>query len=307
MRGLCPSWKEAMAIQLKRMYFDLVARDYASNHPEFDVISGSHTCDRGETPAGCASWNRGKAFTLRCYLSLQGEDSPVASSKRLSFSETPETGAERTAYRYDWAFGITLIEGFYWDWRKELADDGALAIHLVLKPEPFAGGPEAIPVAAILSTLHPSKNTRSLWEQTLPMVPKAAAEMAKTGASALPLLNYLSSGLMFGSNVLASYTDNQRNWFLYQFLDEKLQCPVVEWRISKKVLIEYGPLIRGTLFLSFQNPASSQDSAVRILLRPQIRYCQADDICYIIPTQKLEAKEQVFLDVRPTGRDDAGA
>ena len=288
-----------MAIQVKRMYLDFVARNYTTNYPEFEVISGSHKSSTGQTPAGCASWDKERAFTLRCYLSLQGEDGPVASSKGPSSSEIPETGTERAAYRYDWAFGITLIEGFYWDWRKELPDDGALAIHIFLKPEPFEGGPEAIPVAAILSTLHPSKNTKSLWEQTLPMVPKTAAEIAKTGAPALPLLNYLSSGLMFGSNLLASHTDNRKNWFLYQFLDEKLQCPVVEWRIAKKVLIEYGPLIRGTLFLAFQNPAKSKDSAVRILLRPQIRYCKTDDICYIIPTQKLSAEDQVFIDVCP--------
>ena len=51
--------------------------------------------------------------------------------------------------------------------------------------------------------------------------------------------------------------------------------------------------------LYIQNPAKSKNSAVRILLRPQIRYCKTDDICYIIPTQKLSAEDQVFIDVCP--------
>ena len=282
------------------MYLDFVARDYTTTSPAVQIVSGSPESSIGQSHMKYTPWEKGKAFTLRCYLSLQGEDNPVAPSRRTSSPETPATGTEQMTYRYEWAFGITLIEGFYWDWMKELPDEGALAIHLVLKPNPLEDGPEAIPIAAILSTLHPSRNTKSIWEQALPMVPKTAAEMAKTGASAFPLLNYLSSGLMLGSNVLASYTDNQKNWFLYQFFDEKQKCPVVEWRISKKVLVEYGPLIRGTLFLAFHNSVKSKPGTVRILLRPQIRYCQKDEISYIIPTQGMGPDNQVFIDVHPT-------
>ncbi len=285
-----------MAVQSKRACLDLIARDYTGNHPKWEVISGSHTSSAGTVPV---AWREEEEFTLRCYFSLQGEDSPVLSSMKPT-SETPATGTGQTIYRYDWSFGITLIEGFYWNWMKELPDDGALAIHLVLKPVPFDGGPEAIPVAAILSTLHPSRNTKSTWEQMLPLLPKTASEIAKLGAPALPLLNYLSSGLMLGSDVLASYTDKEKNWFLYQFLDEKLKCPVVEWRISKKVLIEYGPLIRGTLFLAFQGAIKSESSAVRVLLRPQIRFSKVDDLAYIIPAKELGDDKQVFIDVRPT-------
>jgi hypothetical protein len=291
-----------MGVQAKRNFFDFVARKYTTNEPEFDIVAGSLKSAAAGNPATCTEHKQDEVFTLRCYLSLQGEDEPLTEAKTASLPQALETALEPSTYRYDWAFGITLVEGFYWDWRKELPEDGALAIHLVLKPEPFEDGPEAIPVAATLSTLHPSRNTKSVWEQALPMIPKAAAEMAQTGASALPMLNYLSRGLMLGSNVLASYTDNKRNWFLYQFFDEKMQCPVVEWRISKKVLIEYGPLIRGTLFLAFRNPSRSKGSALHMLLRPQIRYCKADDICYIIPTQKLAPNDQVFIDIRPSAR-----
>jgi hypothetical protein len=138
----------------------------------------------------------------------------------------------------------------------------------------------------------------------LPILPRAAADVARIAAPAQPYLSYLSSGLMLGSDVLASYTDNERkkNWFLYQFLDERLKCPVVEWRINKDVLIEYGPLIRGTLFLAFQDPVKSESSAVQILLRPQIRYSKEDDLAYIIPTQKIDDDKQVSGPMRRKSR-----
>jgi hypothetical protein len=289
-----------MTLQVKRSCIDFVAEDYRSTHPNVCIVAQAGGPSTGKVRKDPAKWVKDKTFTLRCYFSLQGEDSPIVSSMLQTSAETVSPGAGQNIYRYDWAFGITLIEDFYWDWRKELPDDGALAIHLVLKHEPFEDGPEAIPIAATLSTLHPSKNTKSIWEQALPMLPKTAAEMAKVGTSALPAMNYLSNALMLGSNVLASYTDNRKNWFLYQFFDEKLKCPVVEWQITKKVLIEYGPLIRGTLFLAFQNPAKSKDHMVRIQLRPQIRYCKTDDICYIIPTNTAGLDKQIFIDVHPT-------
>jgi hypothetical protein len=288
-----------MPVQVKRMYLDFVATDYTTASRDLRIISGRPKSSVEQSDTGYERWVKKKVFTLRCYLSLQGEDSPTAPPDRPPSPETPEIGAGLTTYRYDWAFGITLLDGFYWNWMKELPDVGALAIHLALMPEPFEDGPEAIPIAAILSTLHPSKNTKSVWEQALPMVPKTAAEMAKIGASALPLLSYVSSGLMLGSNVLASYTGNEKNWFLYQFVDEQQKCPVVEWRINRKVLSEYGPMIRGTLFLAFQNSAKCQSGTVRILFRPQIRYHPTDELCYIVPTNKLKADAQVYIDVCP--------
>ncbi|HLJ88538.1 MAG TPA: hypothetical protein VKZ53_17085 [Candidatus Angelobacter sp.] len=294
-----------MTVQIKRACIDFVAENYATTFPIVRIVPSSVESAIGQSQDAYALWEREKAFTLRCYLSLQGEDNPAPSSRTPS-AHAPATGTEQIAHRYEWAFGITLIKGFYWDWIKELPDESALAIQVVLKSEPLEGGPEAVPIAGILGTLHPSRNTKSLWEQALPLVPKTAAEMAKIGASVLPLLNYVSSGLTLGSNVLASYTDNQKNWFLYQFLDEDQKCPVVEWRINKKVLVEYGPLIRGTLFLAFHNSVKSNPGTLRILLRPQIRYCQEDEICYIVPTKDLSPDNQIAIDISPTAGKELG-
>ena len=123
--------------------------------------------------------------------------------------------------------------------------------------------------------------------------------MSNVGSIAFPFLKYVSSGFALGSNLLESYSDNRKNWFLYQFLDETRKCPVVEWRINKTVLQEYGPLLRGSLFLIFHGKSSPRQG-IRITLRPQIRYCSASDIDFITPTDHLAAEKQVFLDIEPT-------
>jgi hypothetical protein len=290
--------EKPMAVQAKRMYLDLVVRDYHSLRPACTIVGGSHFPLDGPPPAYVAH-EEGGAFTLRCYLSLQGDDTPTAFADGPAPPGASGGQGEQIFCRYDWSFGIALIEKYRWNWMKELPQGTALAVHLVLKPEPFDGGPEAIPAGATLSTLHPSRNTQTVWEQALTALPKTAAEIAKTGGSALPFLGYLSSGVALGSNLLASHNGHKKNWFLYQFLDERLKCPVVEWRITRDVLVEYGPLIRGTLYLAFQRPAGADASTLRMELRPQIRYCESDDICFIVPTDKLKPDEQVAINIRP--------
>lgn len=275
-----------MSTQIKRMVFDFLARDYKTSNPTWELISN------GNYPP----FVKNKQFIQRWYLSLQGEDNPTIS--RTIGSQ--DTKTEQLIYRYDWAFGIAVIEGFYWDWMEEIVDESALAVHLIL--EPIENAPEAVPISATLSTLHPSRNTKSLWELAFQNIPKTAANMSEIAASTLPArtaaLDYVSSGLMLTSNILESYTNNKKNWFLYQFLDERLKCPVVEWRINKRVLIEYGPLLRGTLFLAFYGSIQSDTKPVRVQLRPQIHYCTESDITFITPTNKLDKDKQVFIEVK---------
>lgn len=277
-----------MTTQIKRKVFDFLAKNYTSKYPGVQLLSVNPDPVIGKEAYPAL---KGEEFIQRWYLSLQGEDHPVVTTG------AKESGAEQRLVRYDWAFGITVVNGYYWDWVDALCEEGSLAIHIVL--EPTGGAPDPIPVSATLSALHPSRNTKSVWERAWPKIPKTAAEMAKMGASTFPALDYISSGLMLGSNLLESYAENQKNWFLYQFLDEQRRCPVIEWRINKKVLKEYGPLLRGTLFLDFCGSTEFNTDCVRILLRPQIRYCPEGDLCYIIPTNALAEDQLVFIDVHP--------
>jgi hypothetical protein len=279
--------EETMTVQVKRASLDFVVHGYDSSDPEVEIVTGA------EGSPELVEWEKGKECSLRCFLSLQGENAPLPAAVDAS------TPVKPAVYRYDWAFGLTLIKGYYWDWMNEFPDNGALAIHLVLQPLPFEGGPEALPVAAALSLLHPSRNNDSRWAQMMPMLLRGGAEMAKIGSAALPALDYLSSGMTLGSDLVESSASNSKKWFLYQFFDETLSAPVVEWRINKETLLEYGPLLRGTLVLAFPKLVQAGSGALRILLRPQIHYYKCDEICYIVPTNKMPSDDQVYIDVRP--------
>ena len=139
------------------------------------------------------------------------------SAKRQPSTQTPALGVEETIYSYDWTFGITLIEGFYWDWRKELPDESALAIHLVLKPEPpkmglkrSQLGPSSVRcILQEIQRVFGSRPCRWYRRQRLKW-PKPAHQLS---APELSL-----QWLMLGSNVLASYADNQKNCSCINFL-----------------------------------------------------------------------------------------
>src|SRR5438105_1624401 len=188
---------------LSRTTFDFLAENYKQAEPRVTILPP--TTDYRQLRAQPA---HNASFVQRWYLSLQGEQQPLISSMAVA----PD-GSNQKIYRYDWAFGMTLIKGFWWDWMAELSKESALAVHIVL--ETTSDATEVVPVAATLNALHPSRNTRSIWELARPIIPKAAAEMAKLGGRAVPTLEYLATGLLAASNVVESHSANQTNWFLY--------------------------------------------------------------------------------------------
>lgn len=228
-------------------------------------------------------------FIQQWYLSLQGEVSPSLSETQVS----SDGQGKIQIYRYDWAFGVTLIRGFWWDWMADLAGEDALAVHLVLEPSSQV---DAVPIAGTLNALRPSRNTQSVWEQVWQALPKAAADAAKAGASAVPALDYVAAGLVAASNIVDSQTAKEKNWFLYQFVDEYRHCPTVEWRINRKVFKEYGPLIRGALFVAFYGAPGAH---LTMSLRPQVRYSRARDLDFLVPTAALKDEQQVRLTIEP--------
>jgi hypothetical protein len=274
-----------MAARVNRKTFDFLATDYKTVFRRVKILAADSSA------SGLQAQPEHKAnFVQRWYLSLQGDDRPITSEAILSKK------TNQRIYRYDWAFGMTVIKGFWWDWVEDLCKDSALAVHLLM--ESIGDAPEMVPVSATLSALHPSKNTKTIWETSWPKIPKAAADMAKVSSLAVP--PYLSSGLMLTSNILDSYTEtNQKNWFLYQFFDERLKCPTVEWRINRQVLKEYGPLLRGTLFAAFYGSPDSHPGCIRVQLRPQARYYEKGDLDFIIPTDEFEKEQQVQIEIKP--------
>ena len=76
----------------------------------------------------------------------------------------------------------------------------------------------------------------------------------------------------------------------------------MEWRINKKVLDQYGPLLRGSLVLAFHGSAegdTSREKTVRLELRPQLGFNPRDELSRVTPTSKLGEDQQVKLEIRP--------
>lgn len=271
-----------MATQIKKSDFDLLVKNYKTQNRKIIILN------RGQPPEVAAQPNNKSNFVQRWYFSLQGEDRPMFSEATFSQKKLNQ----QRIYRYDWAFGITLINNYWWNWQEELPEESAIAIHICLESDNDKSIAGAIPISATLSALHPSRNTSGNWETSM----EVAKTLLKTSAPLIPGLKPIST---LTSNLLNSYTGNNKNWFLYQFLDSELQCPTIEWRINKRVLEEYGPLLRGTLFLAFYG---SESAKVRISLRPQIRFCKDSDMVFIIPTESdgFPMGNKVYIDVEPT-------
>ncbi|MDE2260230.1 MAG: hypothetical protein KGK17_07910 [Betaproteobacteria bacterium] len=114
-----------MATRIKREVFDFLAKNYKTTSPQIDILSG------GSDPSKIEAQPKNKKNCVqRWYLSLQGEENPIFSS--TTFPQ--ESSKEQRIYRYDWAFGITLIEPFWWEWMEDICKESALAIHVVLEP-----------------------------------------------------------------------------------------------------------------------------------------------------------------------------
>lgn len=276
-----------MATQIKRKVFDFHAFDYKSDDRNIVILK-----DTPNPKSVSAQPHNENNFIQRWYLSFQGDDSPAFSTTAV----TQDGTVAQRIYRYDWTFGITVIENFWWDWMGELPNADALAIHVLLQPDDNA--PEVMPISATLSALHPARNTKGILGHTLSsFLPTAATELKK-----LPLpgiQDFLSGGLTLTSNIIDSYREFQNNWFLYQFVDEKLKCPAIEWRINKGVLKEYGPLLRGSLYLAFHGSQESSPGKIRLKFRPQIRYSPGENLNFIVPTDSLVENEQIIIDVTP--------
>jgi hypothetical protein len=272
-----------MTVQIRRTWFDFAAKDYETTTPKITVFP-----DGLPAPAGKPL---GTPFVMRWYLGLDGEDKPSFSSVQA----TDPSNANQFIYRYDWVFGITLIEGYYWDWLAEMPDGFTLAVHLVLQP--LENAAEAVPVAAAMRGLYPSRSTTGFWEQVWTRIPAAAAGAAKLAGSVHPLMGLLGDGLSMASSVSDAQDNKKKNWFLYQFFDEKLCAPTVEWRINKNVFREYGPLLRGSLYLGFYGSRANA-GIIRLKLRPQLSYTLVDDISFMIPTNEPGC-QQVSIDLMP--------
>src|SRR6266403_507639 len=190
---------------------------------------------------------------LRLHFSLMGETSPALSPLSVDYSIEHGT----TAFRYDWMVGASLVEPSYkWNWFNEIATQRAVIVQLLIDPgQSECGFSES---NAFLLGLHPSLDT-ALWAER--NAEKLTEGLAKLSNVTEPF-SKIASNILKTSAVMSNFVTSddksknrfkrgQKNWFLYRFLDEKRRCCAVEWNISRNVMHQYGPLLRGSILLAF--------------------------------------------------------
>ena len=104
-----------------------------------------------------------------------------------------------------------------------------------------------------------------------------------------------------GSNFISSGEKDDKNWWIYRFLDAQKNCCVVEWNINHKVLEEYGPLLRGSIVLSFHGTSRSENGIpITMLLRPRLGFDRKASLNYLPPVEELDTDERrVALSITP--------
>lgn len=251
--------------------------------------------------------------TLRLYYSLIGDVKPLLSPLSLEFSFDNET----RAYRYDWVVGFTPLQStksklWDFDWRDDLTKNRALCVQMLIDCQ--GTGLSTAEISAVLLGLQPSKDTASWLERNADRigeslvagsdeVPFSATPAGLFKMSAL-FSNFIKSGEKgkieaSKQNKTKSGEEDEKDWFLYRFLDEKKGCSAVEWNIQKSVLYQYGPLLRGSLILTFHGTPHA-NKPIRILLRPRFRLAKAGGLNYVPPYEEMENENPVVLDVLPT-------
>jgi len=237
------------------------------------------------------------ARILRWYFGLMGDTSP-----RLSPLSVDVAGDKAyRVYRYDWVFGVSLPPPgeFWWDWQKALRKGTSIAVQLIILPGDSGLGYTC--VATNLNVLPPSRNTETWWQRYRSGIIEAVKTGAQTAEELYP--GKITKAFSALSNSLAAQGKwRTTNWFIYQFLDSTTQGCAVEWLINKKVMQQYGPLLRGSLVLAFHGKPENKEKAsrgIRLVLRPQLGFSRRDELSRVTPTSGLKPDEQVKLDVLP--------
>lgn len=235
---------------------------------------------------------------LRLHFSLMGETSPQLSPLAADFA----MGGKTTLYRYDWMVGASPFYPYYneWNWFETIGDKRAMIIQLLIDTGKSGCGTSES--NAFLLGLLPSRDTTSVVE---PMLPKLGGSLKKASAIISPFSVTAGTILKFGSVISSLVVSDEKdkkpykNWFLYRFLDHVRKCSAVEWNVSRNVLHQYGPVLRGSILLAFHGTPKS-GTPLKLLLRPRLNFENGESaMSYDPPEKQLEKKNPVELSINP--------
>jgi hypothetical protein len=234
---------------------------------------------------------------LPLHYSLMGEVEPdlVPLSIEYSFEE-------KTSYRYDWVVGVAEPLDT-WDWHRAMEFRKERAISVQLLIDCGDSGFSFSEMSPKLLGLEPSQDSSSFIDRNaVPL--RESADVAAALAQGIPVVPGI---LKVGSSFIRSGEKDKKNWWTYRFFDARRKCSVVEWNISHTVLKEYGPLLRGSIVLSFHGTSRSTDPAspITMLLHPRLGFDPHKPLSYVPPVEELDTDERrVELSIEPVKPDE---
>ncbi|MGB5158118.1 hypothetical protein [Desulfobacterium sp. N47] len=277
-----------MALQVKHSQLDIKINDFDSD---------SRVCMKiNPNSEEIIEFNKKhKTRYLKISTSLIGEDSPFLSDFSANFADK-----NQSLYRYDWIFGLSClpVEGknTFWDWKAALRDNNSLKIQFLFDLN--KSNLCANDLSAHLLCLYPSKDISSWFDKHSKSISSGLDSLAETTED----YSKTASDVFRISNILTNFIssdDNGKNWYLYRFLDQNSGALGLEWHITKKVIDQFGPLLRGSLIVSFhgQTNKDQKNDTIKLAVRPELGFNEQDDMCYVSPHYNI--KEEQFIDIKP--------
>ena len=240
---------------------------------------------------------------LRWYVGLMGETSPELSPLSVDVAGDKEYHV----YRYDWVFGVTCADvseskakrgQLWWDWQKALRKGTSAVVQLIILPG--TSGLAYTCVATNLNVLPPARDTETWWYKNRGGVLDLVKEGTKAAEDLYPgAITKAFSALTNSLNARDRW--KRTNWFIYQYLDSETQGCAVEWQINKKIMKQYGPLLRGSLVLAFHggtgDGSTERQRHIRMIMRPQLGFHPKKELVRLTP--QMKEPDQVALDIVP--------
>jgi hypothetical protein len=229
-------------------------------------------------------------YTLPLYRSIIGELDPTLAPLAIDYTINSET-----AHRYDWVVGLGEPSGVS-DWHSTLRPERTISVQLSIASND--SGLSFSDSSPMLLGLQPSLETESWWDRHVAAIRESMRQAAGIATPVLP--GVVPGAIQIASNFITSGDQRGKNWWMYRFLEKDKKSIVIEWNINHKVLVEYGPLVRGSVALSFHGERK-ENGDITLLLRAGVGFDRRKNLEYLPSWDKMEEKNsRVALTVKPT-------
>lgn len=277
-----------MALQIKHSQLDLRLDNFDSKKSQCNVVKSNIN--------EIVEFDKKNATRyLKTITTIIGEDAPFLSDLPINFVDE-----KQNLYRYDWIFGISclFIDGkkTFWNWKEALREKSSLKVQFLFD---FKKTNLCVSdLSAHLLCLYPSKDISSWFDKQSKNISNGLNSLAEITDN----YNKVASDIFRVTNILSNFIasdDNGKNWYLYRFLDQNSGSFGLEWHINKKVIDQFGPLLRGSIIISFhgQLGSDSEKNIIKMQLRPEIGF-EKDEMCFVSPYYDLK-EEELYIEIMP--------